>query len=142
MFSHFWHFLLFLIMKFVFLSSAIIFLINHQICNRTLTNQKQELSCIQLFYNLIRYLLIKLTKAGFSSYKSVVFSTIINLFELNPFAKNGFIVLQSILLSHTFLTQMFCKIHFFLKVFYGKCSQRSFAIFQNFSVSSFIKNSF
>ena len=142
MISHILQCLLFLTIKFVFLSFAIIFLINYQISNRTLTNQEQELSCIQLFRNLVRYLLIKLTKVGFSSDNAVVFSTSINLFELNPFAKNGFIVFQSFLLSHTFLTQMFCKIPFSLKGFYRTCSQRSFAIVYNFNGSSFIKNSF
>ena len=63
MISHILQFLLFLIIKFVFLSFAI-----------------------------VRYLLIKLTKVGFSSDNAVVFSTSINLLELNPFAKNGFIV--------------------------------------------------
>ena len=137
--SPFLTFLLFFIMKFVFLLFPHICLINYQICNRILTNQKYELFCIYLFRNLVRYFFIKLAKAGFTSDKVIVFTTSINLFELNPFAKNCFIVLQNVLLSLTFLTQRFCKMPLFLKGFFYKCSQRSFAIFYNFSVSSFVK---
>ena len=116
--SPFLTFLLFFIMKFVFLSFPHICLINYQICNRILTNQKYELFCIYLFRNLVRYFFIKLAKAGFTSDKCIVFTTSINLFELNPFAKNCFIVLQNVLLSLTFLTQTFCKIPLFLKGFF------------------------